>query len=152
VSDGLLYYEDFAPGDHWELPRFTIPAAEIVEFATRWDPQPFHVDPEAAAASHFGGLIASGVHTLTRMVRLQHDAFMDRTANIGGLGLDRVRFPLPARADELLHGEIVVIETSVRENSSRPWGLIVLRHRLLDEQEREVLTFENRVLVKRRPA
>ena len=89
-----LYFEDFEPGEVYELGTRTVTESEIVAFARQWDPQPFHIDPEAAKESVFGGLIASGWHTGAMWMRhvRRHDA------RLGGARLARDRGAPLARA------------------------------------------------------
>jgi acyl dehydratase len=82
----LLYLEDFAAGQTFDLGQHLFGEDEIVEFATQFDPQPFHVDPEATAASNFGGLIASGWHTGSVFMRLLVDGLLVRCASTGSPG------------------------------------------------------------------
>ena len=77
------YFEDFEAGQTFELGSRTVTGDEIVAFAREWDPQPFHVDPEAAALSHFGGLIASGWQTGAMWMRLYVDSMLDGAAKHG---------------------------------------------------------------------
>jgi acyl dehydratase len=145
-SSATLYFEDFAPGDRWALPPFVLEAEGIVEFSKTWDPMPYHTDPEVARASQFGGLVASGIHTLAAIVRRQHEILFHRTAAAAGEGLDAVRFHAPVRAGEAVHGEVEVLSTSTRPGG-RPWGRVVFALRLFDSAGARLFTAENRVLV-----
>jgi acyl dehydratase len=77
------YLEDFHPGDVIELGEFSLAKDEIIAFAKRFDPQPFHVDEEAAKQTHFGGLIASGWHTCSLVMRMMCDAYLLESASLG---------------------------------------------------------------------
>lgn len=131
------------------MPGFALTRAEILEFAERWDPQPYHTDPEAAEASVFGGLVASGMHTLLALVRAEHDAVLGHTAAAAGVGIDRLRFLAPVRPGERLEGEIQVLDATPR--TDRQWGLVTFGIALREAGGRDVLTLENQVLVWRRP-
>jgi len=87
-----LYLEDFAPGQVRESPPRTLTRDEIVAFAREYDPQPFHTDEEAAKASVYGGLIASGWQTVAIMMRLLWDTFLKDTASLGSPGSDEIRW------------------------------------------------------------
>lgn len=146
IGSATLYFEDFAPGDRWELPPFVLEAESIVEFSKTWDPMPYHIDPEVARASQFGGLVASGIHTLAAIVREQHEVLFYRTAAAAGEGLDAVRFHAPVRAGEAMNGEVEVLSTDTRPGG-RPWGRVVFALRLFDSVGVPLFTAENRVLV-----
>ena len=89
------YFEDFFPGQEIALGSRTVSEEEIIAFAKQFDPQPFHVDHDAAAASVFGGVIASGWHTCSMMMRLVVDKLMSESSSMGSPGLDGVRWLLP---------------------------------------------------------
>ena len=98
TSDGLRYFEDFAPGDVVELGTYPpLSEEEIITFARQWDPQPFHVDPASARDSIFGGLVASGWHTGAISMRLLVEGLLSRAASRGSPGIDRIRFLRPVR-------------------------------------------------------
>ncbi len=86
-----LFYEDFEPGTVFELGSRTLSKEEMIAFASEFDPQPFHVDEDAAASSAFGGLIASGWHTATTFMRLYVDSLLSRAASMGSPGIDELR-------------------------------------------------------------
>lgn len=117
--DALLHFEDFAPGEVIELGTFPpLSADDIISFARQWDPQPFHVDPEAARATMWGGIIASGWHTGAIAMRLLVDGLLSRCASQGSPGVDHVRFRVPVRPGDVLSGRHTILETS--PSASRP--------------------------------
>lgn len=103
-----MKYEDVDVGETLTAGDYTVTADEIVEFAEQYDPQPFHVDPEAAAESPFGGLIASGWHTGAITMRLLVTGVFGPEGSLGSPGVDSLRWPNPLRA-----GATVAIETEV---------------------------------------
>jgi acyl dehydratase len=105
------YFEDFEAGQVVELGSRTVSEQEIVEFGRRWDPQPFHVDPEAAATSTFGGLIASGWHTGAMWMRLYVDSLLGSAASMGSTGIEELRWLAPVRPGDTLTGRLTVLET-----------------------------------------
>jgi acyl dehydratase len=111
------YFEDFEVGDRFEFGEREVTADEIVEFARKYDPQPFHVDREAAEDSHFGRLVASGMHTLAVTMRIAVDGFYGDVENVAGKGMDDVQFRRP-----LLPGAVVRVTSTVLEkaNAGRP--------------------------------
>ena len=86
------YWEDFQPGQVRELGSTTVSRDEIIQFATQFDPQPFHLDDEAAKASVFGGLCASGWHTCAMAMRLMVTNFLHETSSLGSPGLDNLKW------------------------------------------------------------
>jgi acyl dehydratase len=98
----MLYWEDFPAGDTVEMGSHTFTEAEIIAFAKQFDPQPFHIDPEAAKGSFFKGLIASGWHTCSVAMRLMVDKYVGRSASLGSPGLDNIRWLAPVRAGDTI--------------------------------------------------
>jgi len=145
----MLYFEDFAVGQKFHTGRRRVDAAEIVEFAARYDPQPFHVDPEAAKASLFGGLAASGWHSAAMMMRLIVDSeFRPAGGIIGGGG--ELAWLKPVRPGDELRVESEVVE--LRESRSRPaQGLVKMRLTMFNQSSEAVQTFTPTLLVDRRP-
>jgi acyl dehydratase len=107
-----VYFEDFEPGQVYELGSHTVTEEEIVGFAREWDPQPFHLDPEAAAHSPFGGLIASGWHTGSLWMRLYVGSLLAGAASMGSPGIEELRWLAPVRPGDTLHARLEVLETS----------------------------------------
>ena len=112
------YFEDFFAGQEIALGSRTVSEEEIIAFATEFDPQPFHVDQEAAAASMFGGVIASGWHTCSMMMRMVVDGMMASSSSMGSPGLDKVRWILPVRAGDTL--SVSYLTTAVKASASKP--------------------------------
>ena len=115
---GLRYFEDYALGATYECGSVSIDEASIVKFAKEFDPQPFHVDPVAAAAGPFGGLIASGWHTAALAMRLLVDNYLSAEASLGGAGADEIRWPYPVRPGDTLRVRATVVES--RQSGSKP--------------------------------
>jgi acyl dehydratase len=114
----VRHWEDFRVGDVTELEPVEVTAAEIVEFARRYDPQPFHVDAEAASATPFGGLIASGWHTAALfMAQFVRGILLD-SASLGSPGVEELRWLAPVRPGDRLTGRVTV--TDVRPSSKDP--------------------------------
>ena len=113
-----LYFEDFQPGQCRNLGTRTISAEEIIRFAREYDPQPFHVNQEAAARSNFGGLIASGWHTCAVVMRMMCDAYLLDAASMGSPGVDELRWLAPVRAGDTITVTATVLET--RRSKSKP--------------------------------
>jgi acyl dehydratase len=107
-----LSFEDFEPGQVFELGSRTLTEDEIVAFARDWDPQPFHLDPEAARSSVFGGLIASGGQTVAVWVRLYVEAVLLGSSGRGSPGIEELRWPAPVRPGDTLTGRLTVLEAT----------------------------------------
>jgi acyl dehydratase len=145
-----IHLEDLAPGQIHRLGRYTVGRDEIVAFARDWDPQPFHVDEAAAAASIYGGLIASGWHTACVFMRLFVDGLLGRAAALGSPGIDELRWLRPVRPGDTLEGRLEVLE--VRPSRSKPdRGIVRLRSVMVNQDQEEVLTFIGNVMFRRRP-
>ena len=99
---GSKHFEDFAIGDLIESQSVTVSESQILDFAWTWDPQPFHVSTTGGEASMFGGLIASGFHTLALSFRLIWQGGPIQETNVGGVGLDSLRWPKPVRPGDTL--------------------------------------------------
>ncbi|GAA2788406.1 MaoC family dehydratase [Streptomyces showdoensis] len=105
----MRYFEDFRPGDIHELGTVTVTAEEVLEFGRRFDPQPFHTDPELAAESQFGGLIASGFHTQSMFMRRYVDGLLAYSFCMGSPGIDEVRYLRPVRPGDVLTARVEVL-------------------------------------------
>jgi acyl dehydratase len=114
----LQYFDDYLPGASYDCGSFSVSEAEIVSFATQFDPQPFHVDPMAAARGPFGGLIASGWHTAALVMRQIVDQYLPAGASLGSPGLDEIRWPGPVRPGDTVRVRVTVAEA--RRSASKP--------------------------------
>lgn len=121
------YLEDIQPGDVSEVGGYTLTEAEIIEFASRFDPQPFHLDAEAGRQTHFGGLVASGWHTASIMMRMMVDEFLSPETSLGSPGIDELRWLKPVRPGDTLRLRLTVLEA--RRSRSRP-EMGTTRHRM----------------------
>lgn len=146
----VLYWEDFEVGGPEEIGRHTFEAADIIAFARQFDPQPFHLDAEAAKRSAFGGLVASGWHTCSVGMRLICDSYVNRTLSMGSPGLDNIRWPNPVRAGDTVTYYRSFVEK--RASASRPgMGLIKTRWEAKNQRGEPVLTMEGWGMFGRRP-
>src|SRR5437762_1275654 len=103
------YFEDYVPGSTAEFGAITISEAEIVDFARRYDPQPMHTDPAAAAIGLFGGLIASGWHTVAVVMRELVRHFLAHQAALVSPGIDELRWIVPVRPGDVLRVRVTVV-------------------------------------------
>lgn len=146
-----LTFEDFSPGDVYELGSRTVTREEIISFAEEYDPQPFHVDESAAADSIFGGLIASGWHTAAIMVQISVNSLFEDVAASGGLGVDELRWPAPVRPNDVLHGEARVVDTRPSD-SHGDRGYVDWKMILRNSQDETVLSMINHQIILRESA
>lgn len=136
----VRYFEDYVPGLVVDCGSFTLSEAEIIAFAKDFDPQPFHVDPEAAKDGPFGGLVASGWHTASSSMRLVVENYLSPQSSLGSPGMEELRWPRPARPGQALQARITVLEA--RRSASKPdRGLIKSRMEVLDPAGDLVMTW-----------
>jgi acyl dehydratase len=146
-----MYLEDFVVGQVYELGSVEVTEDEIIEFAMRFDPQPFHVDVEAAKESMFGGLIASGWHTCSLFMRLMVDGFIKDAASLGSPGMDEIRWLAPVRPGDRLTGTITVEDVQV--STSKPErGTIYIRSEMTNQDGVVAMRMLGRGMYLRRPS
>lgn len=145
----LSYYEDLDQGASWTYGPYELTEAEIVEFATKYDPQPMHVDPEAAHETPVGELIASGIHLIAISGRLLVDNFYGNVANVVGLGIRDIEFRNPGRPGDELWLRQEVGEKRVSE-SNPDHGIVDLDRTLVNQHDDPVLTLTGTTLFERR--
>jgi acyl dehydratase len=132
VTMAPRYWDDIVEGEPLNCSSIVLSLPEIIAFAKTYDPQPFHVDEQAAAASRFGGIIASSLQTLSACTRVIVDAHGDM-AILSGLGIEPVQLPNPVRPDEVLTVE--ACWTDLRRSRSKPdRGMATTRFRAMNQQ------------------
>lgn len=112
------FWEDFRPGSVREFGNKRVTRDDIVRFAGEFDPQPFHLDEEAARASLFGGLAASGWHTCAMVMRMMCDAYLLDAASLGSPGLEKLQWLRPVYPDDVLRVRMTILEA--RPMNSKP--------------------------------
>jgi acyl dehydratase len=144
------YFEDFYPGQEIDLGTRGVSEEEIIAFASQFDPQPFHVDKEAAARSIYGGVIASGWHTCGMMMRMVVDGLMAKSTSMGSPGLDGVRWLAPVRAGDTLNVRYQTVK--VKASSSKPdRGVVWSKWVAINQHGETVCTIEGMGMFGRRP-
>jgi acyl dehydratase len=145
------YLEDFAVGQVFKSGRKRVDKGEIFAFAREFDPQPYHLDEEAARRSPVGGLAASGWHTAAMTMRLLVDGEFRPADGILGVGFDELSWPRAVRPGDELHVRSEVLE--VRPSKSRPdRGMIRVRNTTVNQNDEVVQVFTGNLLVPRRPS
>lgn len=144
------YLEDFSVGQTFGSGRLRIDEERVKTFAAEFDPQPFHLDEEAARHTMFRGLAASGWHTAAVTMRLLVESEMRPAGGIVGAGFDELRWPRPVRPGDELRVESEVLE--VRPSKSRPdQGMIKVRTTTLNQRDEPVQVSIGNLVVLRRP-
>jgi acyl dehydratase len=146
-----FHWEDFSAGQVAEYGPLEVTADEIKAFAAEFDPQPMHLDEEAARASMVGGLCASGWHTCALMMRIIADGFVLDAASMGATGCDEVKWLAPVRPGDRLRVRMEVLGT--RSSASRPeMGFVHVRFDTLNADGVRVMTLTCHLMLGRRPA
>ncbi len=133
------YFEDYCVGEQVEFGAYEMSEEQIVAFARAFDPQPFHVDAEAARQSVYGGLVASGWHTASAMMRMMVDHFISPKASMGSPGLDEIRWLKPVRPGDTISVRVTVL--SAKRSVSKPDRGVI-------EQLTEVINQEGDVVMR----
>ena len=146
----MRYWEDFQAGDVTEFGPREVTREEILDFARRYDPQPFHVDEEAAAAGPFGGLAASGWHTAAMFMGLFVEGILLGSASMGSPGVEELRWTAPVRPGDRLTARVRVAEAYPSER--RPdRGTVITESEVLNQDGTVVMTMRARGFFRRRP-
>ncbi|MEQ8232328.1 MAG: MaoC family dehydratase [Gammaproteobacteria bacterium] len=135
------WFEDYVPGAVHEFGRYVVGEDELLDFARRYDPQPFHIDEEAAAQTQYGGLITSGWHTCAMMMRMLVDHYISSVASLGSPGVDEVRWLRPVRPGDVLRVRVSVLDARV-SRSKPDRGLVHSAIEVLDHDDNVVMTMK----------
>jgi acyl dehydratase len=155
MSHAVLYYEDLVIGTKVTSPlHYEVTREEVIEFALKYDPQPFHLDDDAAAATHFGRLSASGWHTAAMTMRMMVESFTVAApvASLGSPGIDELRWIKPVYPGDVLTCTIELIEKR-RMTSRDDMALSKSRYTITNQHDEPVMTMVGNGLIKvREPA
>ncbi len=147
----MLHYEDLQVGNRFNTGEHTVTAEEIVEFARRHDPQPFHTDAEAAKGTLFGQLVASGWHTAAISMGLMVRGEMPLNGGVIGQGVESLRWPRPVKPGDRLR--VVMEVVGLEPHPARPgFGNLRLLCRTLNQDGKAVQEMTAHLLIARRPA
>ena len=145
------YWEDFPAGHVADFGGMPVTREAVIEFARQFDPQPFHLDEDAARGTLFGALSASGWHTCAMAMRMMCDAYLLESASLGSPGIDQLRWLRPVHPGDVLRVRMEVLEA--RPMASKPQvGLVRSRWEVRNQHETPVLTMEGWGMFGRRPA
>jgi acyl dehydratase len=145
------YFEDYEAGRAYELGTITVSEEEIIDFARRYDPQYFHIDPEQAKTGRFGGIVASGWHTISLVMRLYVDRYLSHVASLASPGTDEIRWPNPVRPSDTLTIRVTVLETRPsRTKADR--GIVRARVEATNQRDEPVLSMTMISILGRRHA
>jgi acyl dehydratase len=158
MSDSLFliptaqrYLEDYESGGVYEFGSVIMTEPEIIDFARRWDPQYFHVDPQRALAGPFNGLIASGWHTIGVTMKLLVDHYLSEVAAMASPGMDELRWPAPVRPGDTLRVRVTTVEA--RPSRSKPdRGIVKAKIETFNQRDELVLSMIGICIVACRPA
>ena len=143
------YFDDFKVGERFRSKGVTLSEAEVINFALAYDPQPFHIDREAAAKSPFGQLIASGLHTFALGWRMFLQEGLFSACSMGSPGIDELRWTAPVKPGDTLYTEAEVLEA--RPSASKPdRGTLRMGYRILNQKNEVVLTMAIVHILRRR--
>jgi acyl dehydratase len=147
-----VWFEDLSVGQSWTSAPRRLERDQIIAFATEFDPQAQHLSEDAARASLFGELVASGWHTAAFTMRLMLDTGVLATdGRMLGAGIEEISWPTPVRPGDALRAQCEVL--ALRPLRSRPeLGLLTLRTTALNERDEPVLVMTSRIMLRRRPA
>lgn len=151
MDDPVLFWDDIDVGQVFELGPKTVERDEIVSFARQYDPQPFHVDEQAAGRSIYGGIIASGWQTAAIAQRMLVDGFLRRAASLGSPGVESLRWRKPVRPGDRLTLRLRVVAKSPSSKHD-DWGSIDVDHTITNGTGETVMTYRARVMLARRAA
>ena len=138
VRMSKIYFDDFEVGQTIELGSCTVTKEEIIEFALKFDPQPFHIDPVEARHSIYAGLIASGWHTGALTMRLLVENYVSKVASLGSPGIETLRWPSPVRPGDTLNVTVEVLETRISQ-SKPDRGIVRSKVRTFNQKGVEVM-------------
>jgi acyl dehydratase len=151
VARDQRHFEDYPVGAVAQYGPIVVDEAEVIEFGRRFDPQEFHTDPVKAAQGPFGGVVASGWHTGSMMMRVLVDRYLSRTAGMGSPGMDELRWTAPVRPGDRLWVRVTVVEA--RRSESKPdRGLVRILIEVLNERDTVAMSVKAMTLVRCRAA
>ena len=144
-----IYFEDIKEGDSYKLGPLFVSKEEVIDFAKKYDPQPFHISEEKAKESLFGGLCASGWHTCALYMKMLCDSFIKNLASLGSPGMNEIRWIKPLFPDQEIFGNVTII--SKKPSKSKPnIGSMITKSEVYNENKELIMTLESISIVRKR--
>ena len=143
------FAEDFRVGDEFELGSYIVTRDELIDFARKYDPFPFHLDDDVAKATPFGGIIASGWMTALIWLRLMHEALLDPATVLGSPGHEEMNWPTPVKPGDRLHGRVEIKESRI-SNSKPELGFVRYTAKLYNQRDDCVFVTTSTLIVRAR--
>jgi acyl dehydratase len=143
------FAEDFRVGQEFELGSYSVTRDELIDFARKYDPFPFHLDDDVAKATLFGGIIASGWMTALIWLRLMHEALLDPATVLGSPGHEEMNWPTPVKPGDTLHGRVEIKESRI--SKSKPdLGFVRYTAKLYNQRDKCVFVTTSTLIVRAR--
>jgi acyl dehydratase len=150
IPSAERYFEDYPPGHIYEFGSVVMTEEEILDFARKYDPQSFHTDPAQAVHSRFGGLIASGWHTIGVTMRLLVEHYLSHTAAMASPGMDEVRWMVPVRPGDTLRARVETLEA--KPSRTKPdRGMVRAKIEALNQRDEVVMSMIGMCIMARNP-
>ena len=144
----MIYFEDLSIGQKIKIGPISVTEKEIIEFAKKYDPQPFHIDAERAKDSLFGGLCASGWHTCSLYMRMLYDGLLVNLASLGSPGMNQIRWIKPLFPNDTINGELEII--SKTPSKSKPSiGSMIIDSKVFNNNDELIMTLQSISIVKK---
>lgn len=145
----MRYFEDLEVGETREFGEYHVTEDEIIDFAEKYDPQPFHIDKEAAKESAFGELVASGWHTAAMCMRMLVDGFLHEYATMGGRGVDELRWKNPVKPGDTLHVRTEILDKRPSESVPKR-GYMRFSMEAVNQNDEVVISWVELPMIERR--
>jgi len=149
MKKNIIYFEDLNEGDSYSLGPLFVSKKEILEFANKYDPQPFHIDEKKAKESLFGNLCASGWHTCSLYMKMLCDSFIKNLASLGSPGMNEIRWIKPLFPDQNITGKVIIV--SKTPSKSKPQiGSLITNSEVYNNKKEIIMTLQSISIVKKR--
>jgi acyl dehydratase len=132
-----IFFDDYVEGQVYVFGKTVVSEDEIIEFAGKYDPQSFHIDPDLAKLHAYGGLVASGWHTCAMAMRMMTDDFISESASLGSPGVDEIRWKKPVRPGDILRVRLEILNTRLSKTKSDR-GIVISQVEVMN-QDSEIL-------------
>jgi len=144
----MIYFEDLYIGQKISIGPIYVTKKDIIDFAKKFDPQPFHIDEEKAKNSLFGGLCASGWHTCALYMRMLYDSFLIDLASLGSPGMNEIRWIKPLFPEQEISGKLTLI-TKNHSKSNPSIGSVIFNSQIYNNKKELIMTMESISIIKK---